>query len=69
MAEYIVTYSFVTVNRIRIKNSFIVSTDDKQPEESVLDFILAKARIDAANHVVQPMYGIVAIENVIGVEQ
>ena len=63
MAEYIVTYSFV-----RFKNSFIVSTNDKQLGESVLEFVLAKARIDAANQVVKPMYDMVAIEDILGVE-
>lgn len=68
MSEYIVTYSFVTVNHVRFKNSFIVSTDDKLPDESVLDLVLDEARIDAANQVVKPMYDMVAIENILGVE-
>ena len=68
MLKYIVTYSFVAVNRVRFKNSLVVSADDKQPEESVLDFVLAKARIDAANQVVKPMYDMVAIEDILGVE-
>lgn len=62
----LVTYSYVCGLHPRYKNTFVLEIDTTSSKE-MAETILASARADAMKLLVNPAYGMIAIENVIGV--